>query len=314
MPLYLSRAFDGFVPKAFVYYNENFGLLGFPGGGCMRSGFIKQATPHVSVLFLLLFQTIPQFALAESGEASTRTKAATQMSAVASAVQRIDEIAYWRRVKQADFKSPKMILKLKPKFREDILSRRIPLAQLRSAEYDDQNWIKAHQEAEKNFKPEEGSNLTVAGYDINQFVGYKCGKVENFFDEDGLCYKVYFDFENPIRDLSPQLYLTFMEKLSQSGFKGDSKIAMTPGVNSLFYNNVVVHAGDPEQAKLAESVGLSVFGSKLAHYARGVDVKQTKNDDHWSNAVDWHAFLAGANDLSRLSSRALKYVGPSSSS
>jgi hypothetical protein len=259
-------------------------------------------------------------------------------------VPRIDEIAYWRQVKRMslDGEARTQALRLKPKFRADVLSGRLAIDQLPYSKTDrsiDEKWIQAHQQMERDFQQQADQTISVAGYDINQFVGYRCGKNNwNAYDDDGICYKVYFDFKDAARDLSPQLYFEFMQKLDKAGFIGDSKVSMTPGSIRFFYNNIIVHTGTPESAKLAEQIGLAFFGSRLEYYATGVDVQQTKrtvdrgpvlargagiNDKHprreillpnlkpatrWSNPIDWHHYLSETDDLSRLSPRALQFV------
>ena len=204
------------------------------------------------------------------------------------------------------------ILLLKPKYRSAICSGQSTRATITNAEYTgtqreaDERWIQQFQAQESNYKPIK--NITVAGYPINSFVGYKVGNSGRFFDGDGFCYKVFFEFRDATADLTPELYMQFASALSDAGFVGDSKIGMQPGYARFNYNNVIVHTGSPEMGKIAEGVGLKIFGSKLAHYARGLDVLQNQQDGRFSDPQDWHHFLGSATDLSRLSSKASFYV------
>ncbi len=199
---------------------------------------------------------------------------------------------------------------LKPQYRGQYLAGRTYL-EIRQQNYSsdrqdaDERWVAAHQSAERSFHPEPNSLIAVAGYPIENFVGYRVGNAR-FFDRDGMCYKVFFDFNDPTRDLTPELYLQFTRALATAGFAGDSKIAMLPGFARLFYNDVIVHTGSPEQAKLAAKVGMEVFGSRVAHIARGVDVTQVVGGAR--DTKDWHEFLSQAKDLSSLSVRAKAYV------
>jgi hypothetical protein len=228
-------------------------------------------------------------------------------------IPRVDEIDYWRKVKSVlpENAQPAALL-LKPKYRTDFLSGRATVDTITNADYTstqretDNRWIQQFQSQESSFRPVK--NITVAGYDINQFVGYKIGNLPRFFDSDGLCYKVFFEFRDASVDLTPDLYLQFSSALSDAGFVGDSKIGMKPGYSRFNYNNIIVHTSSPEMGKVAEQVGLNLFGSKLAHYGRGLDVMQSKVDGRFSDPADWHHFLAHASDLSRLSARASAYV------
>ncbi len=201
---------------------------------------------------------------------------------------RLDEIAYWRKVKQMSFSGEVVtnILRLKPKYRADILSKRMTLETIPYSKEEraaDEKWIHAQQQQEKNFKPAEGAQISVAGYDIDKYVGYKCGIGEIMKNCDGFCYKVFFDFKDATRDLSPQLYMQFVERLDKARFLGDSKVSMSPGSMRFFYNNVIVHTATPENAKLAEKIGLELFGSRLECYATGVDVYEKKIAEPFPN-------------------------------
>jgi hypothetical protein len=204
------------------------------------------------------------------------------------------------------------VLLLKPKYRASVLSGQSNPTTITSSEYTgtqretDERWVAQFQAQESSYRPVK--NITVAGYPINSFVGYKVGSSPRFFDSDGLCYKVFFEFRDVSADLTPELYMQFSSALSDAGFVGDSKICMQPGYVRFNYNNIIVHTMSPEMGKIAEQVGLKLFGSKLAHYARGLDVMQDQQDGRFSNPIDWHHFLGRASDLSRLSAKALSYV------
>lgn len=241
------------------------------------------------------------------------TSSTASIPSTSSSVPRVDEIDYWRKVKSVvpENALPAALL-LKPKYRADFLSGRTTVDTITNADYTssqreiDSRWIQRFQSQESSFRPVK--NITVAGYDINQFVGYKIGNLPRFFDSDGLCYKVFFEFRDASVDLTPDLYMQFSSALSDAGFVGDSKIGMKPGYSRFNYNNIIVHTSSPEMGKVAEQVGLNLFGSKLAHSGRGLDVMQNKVDGRFSDPADWHHFLAHASDLSRLSARASAYV------
>lgn len=127
-------------------------------------------------------------------------------------------------------------------------------------------------------------------------------------DEDGFSYKIFLDFKEPVKDLTAGSYLQFVDEISQKGFAGDSKVPMTPGAVRFNYNNVIVHAASPESAKIAERVARQLFGDKLAHTARGIDVMKARLQDRSAKGLDWHAFLSRNTDLNELSPKALKFV------
>jgi tetratricopeptide (TPR) repeat protein len=244
---------------------------------------------------------------------TTRTAQRPQQAeATIGSVPRIDELSYWHQIGPVVSESERHeALMLKPKYRQVLLSGQKKLGAILTDYSDteretDDRWIKAHQAALQSFHPQPDQLISVAGYNPNQFVGYRIGKQQRIPDQDGICYKVFFEFQDPIRDLSPELYLQFSRELAKAGFIGDSKIGMRPGYARFFYNNVIVHATDPDDAKKAERVGFSVFGSRLAHYARGVDVMQTSVNRFPSQ--DWHEFLSTSSDLSRLPDKAVSFV------
>jgi hypothetical protein len=247
-------------------------------------------------------------------DVSSPTSTVTQNGGGDSDVPRIDELAYWRQLPNvADKQELHKALMLKPQYRAEYLSGHSTVADIMQKYYfdsdkaADERWIAGHQSAERSFKNETNPPVAVAGYGIQQFVGYRSGSGK-FVDQDGMCYKVFFDFRDATRDLTPELYLQFVHALAKAGFVGDSKVAMTPGFVRFNYNDIIVHAGSPANARLAEQIGLSVLKPGLAHHGRGVDVMQSGDGTRWSDPIDWHHFLSTSTDLSRLSATALKWV------
>ena len=124
-------------------------------------------------------------------------------------------------------------------------------------------------------------------YDPQSFISYQIGP-SKIVDSGGFVYKVFFEFENPSRDLTPETYLDFSNQLRDAGFEGDSKIPVLNAWARFFYNDIIVHAPTKEAVLIAEKVGLRIFGSKLSGYSRGVDV----NNSYSSNqSLDWNNFL-----------------------
>jgi tetratricopeptide (TPR) repeat protein len=250
--------------------------------------------------------------LSTASAASKPTAQTAQASTAVSAsptwnVPRIDELRYWHQIDSVVSQGERhSALMLKPKYRQELLSGPNKLSSIMSNYSDgdraiEERWVAAHQAAMQSFRQQPDLPVKVAGYNPNQFVGYRCGGAGRIMDQDGICYKVFFEFDDAVRDLTPELYLQFAKELAKAGFNGDSKIGMGPGYTKFYYNNIIVHAPDPETARIAEQVGLHLFGSRLVHYAHGVDVLRP-------TPQDWHEFLATSSDLSRLSQRALLYV------
>ena len=273
-------------------------------------------TINVSLSALLIPSVVP-FLIASAlntlpALAQSTASAPTKQSASAVESPHIDELAYWEQLRRGGAR-PDLHngLMLKPEYRSQYLAGHA-VPEIKNEHYSsdkqdtDERWISAHQAALKSFRADAGLPLAVANYPIEAFVGYKAGQQVRFFDQDGFCYKVFFDFTDAARDLTPELYLQFSRALAAAGFVGDSKIAMTPGFVRFNYNDVIVHTGSPEQAKLATRVGMQVFGSRVAHIARGVDVKQMNTAVR--DVQDWHEFLSTHTDLSALSAQAKAYV------
>jgi tetratricopeptide (TPR) repeat protein len=134
---------------------------------------------------------------AAAAAAAASPVSSVSSSSSGSSVSRVDEIGYWRQVKSM-FPQNELpaILLLKPKYRSAIFSGQSTRATITNAEYTgtqreaDERWIQQFQAQESNYKPIK--NITVAGYPINSFVGYKVGNSGRFFDGDGFCYKVFF--------------------------------------------------------------------------------------------------------------------------
>ncbi|HEY9730611.1 MAG TPA: tetratricopeptide repeat protein [Drouetiella sp.] len=227
----------------------------------------------------------------------------------------IDEISYWRVLKKMQLGSNLWsALLLKPKFREQILTGKASVEEIKnsytaSEKSSDAAWIQAHQSAQRQFAPSKDLPVDLAGYDINQFVGLRCGSYHSLFDDDGICYKIFFDFKDASSTLTPEIYLQFVKRLAENGFVGDSKISMQPGFVRFNYNDIIVHTGSPKMAQLAEAVGVEIFNSRLEYVGRGVDVRGTDSVNGRGNTLDWHHYLAASSDLSRLSQKALNFLG-----
>lgn len=145
-----------------------------------------------------------------------------------------------------------------------------------------------------------------AGYPLCGAVGYTVGEGPGGkrYDPDGYVesWKVFFEFDDGYAtSIPPERYTTFFDRLAAAGYRGDAKmVSMTaePQRVRYQYNNVIVHAWSPTDARIAERVGLEVFGDALAGHGRGLDVHDR----------DWHTFLC-EDDVATLSDEALAYVG-----
>jgi hypothetical protein len=227
----------------------------------------------------------------------------------------VDEISYWRDLRKMRLgQALAATLLLKPKYRGQILSGKATVDEVKnsysaSEKAIDEAWIQAHQSAQRQFIASRELPVDLAGYDINQFVGLRCGQYSTLFDDDGMCYKIFFDFKDPSTALTPELYLQFVKRLAQSAFTGDSKICMQPGYVRFNYNDIIVHTGSPKLAQLAEAVGVDVFNSRLEYVGRGVDVRGSTGSTGRGETLDWHHYLAAYSDLSRLSTKALNFIG-----
>jgi hypothetical protein len=159
-----------------------------------------------------------------------------------------------------------------------------------------------------------GASLGVypSGYSLCNFVGYSTSsglRGGARYDPSGIidAWKVFFEFRDDFRTtLTPARYFEFSNRLAAAGFRGDSKIFTNPAAPERFrfqYNNLIIHAHSPKDAKLAEKIGLEFFGAALEGRGRGVDVGPP------ASTVDWHHFLcAEKGNLSRLSDEARDFV------
>ncbi|MDP2315179.1 MAG: hypothetical protein Q8P41_19925 [Pseudomonadota bacterium] len=151
-----------------------------------------------------------------------------------------------------------------------------------------------------------------AGYPLCSSVGYLVGAGTGgtAYDPRGVVqsWKVFFEFQDDFATtLTPAAYLEFSQRLAAAGYRGDSKIRSTPhdpGKARFQYNNIVVHGHTPADARIAETVGLAVFGVALAGHGRGLDVGFAPD---LRDVRDWHHFLC-EGDLGVLSAEALAFV------
>jgi hypothetical protein len=151
-----------------------------------------------------------------------------------------------------------------------------------------------------------------SGYPLCGFVGYaeNSGTGGTIFDPSGvvLDWKVFFELKDDFATtLSPERLVAFADRLAAAGFRGDAKIPtdpMLPGQERFQYNDVIIHGHSPDDARIAERVGLAFFGVALAGHGRGLDVGSPP-DAH--GALDWHHFLC-QGDLGVLSDEAMRFV------
>lgn len=146
----------------------------------------------------------------------------------------------------------------------------------------DASWAQALRDAAATFVPTV--DVSRAGYDIHAYVGYRVGPPFGP-DGDGLVYKVFFEFVDFERSLSPDRYAGFVSRLESAGFRGDSKIDLRPGQARFQYNNLIVHTSSIAMARCAEAVGLATFGDEVLHVARGIDAPVD------GRPTNWHQFL-----------------------
>lgn len=186
-----------------------------------------------------------------------------------------------------------LALVIRPQFRDQILFHKPDTYQtIMTRQYSmeerasDVAWVKALQQAQLQFQSD--ASVYPAGYPIQAFVGYKVGPNVPIHDQGGLDYKVFFEFADFQKTLSPSAYAGFARYLSQLGFQGDSKIPLQPGQARFQYNNLIVHAPSIPLAQCAEAAGIAYFGRQaIAHIARGVDVGLAPG----GKPTDWHHFL-----------------------
>lgn len=106
-------------------------------------------------------------------------------------------------------------------------------------------------------------------YFIDNFASYQVGSPKISWGKDrGYTFKVFFEFKNPQKDLTPNRYREFSRKLSEAGFEGDSKIPVLPGWIRFAWNNIIIHAPTIGYAKIAEKVGLDFFSGELLLLSR----------------------------------------------
>jgi hypothetical protein len=207
----------------------------------------------------------------------------------------VDELQWVRQVQTSrpsvfdDVDGASQVLSLKPQYRQGYfasasLDSFIKQHYTVSEQAADQRWSEEHRQMIARMSGNPQKNLQVAGYDSRFFAGY----TNNGFrgTRAPVCYKVFFEFTDPISDLTPALYLKFAEYLSEQGFHGDSKVPLAPGQARFHYNNLIVHAANLQHALYAEELGIRFFGGKLARTGRGIDSYTNQEP------LDWHHFLA----------------------
>lgn len=140
--------------------------------------------------------------------------------------------------------------------------------------------------------PSDAVNVWPSGYPLCDFVGYQVGpRAEEAYDHTGKIrdWKVFFELKDEaLASVDAATYLRFTRELEHAGFHGDSKIMMGSGRVRYQYNDIIVHAQTPDDARIAERIGLQVFGTALAARARGLDLASTKSSD---GLLDWHHYL-----------------------
>ena len=98
-----------------------------------------------------------------------------------------------------------------------------------------------------------------------------------------------------------------MKGLAEVGFQGDAKLPVQPGLERFQYNNIVVHGATEADARMAEQVAASVFGTALGSIGRGLDVPDPNaarpTQDVWSVYL-----LKHQGDLSGLPPQAQAFV------
>ena len=236
----------------------------------------------------------------------------------------IDELAYFDELtaKRPDVIATDCYdaLTLKPKYRDALLREhdgvaairaRVSTGELRAR---DAAWVASMQAAELAFCAEHGNtrgcvqacaspcaacpatplalsarangDVAPSGYPLCDFVGYQVGEQQR---SRGTIrdWKVFFELRDDYTEaLTPRLYLDFSEALAREGFHGDSKMFMHSGRVRFSYNGVIVHASSPDDARIAERVGLRVLGPLVVARARGLDLVTTTGE-----VLDWHHYL-----------------------
>jgi hypothetical protein len=257
---------------------------------------------------------------------------------VGDSIPRIDEIGYLEQLRalRPDLANSKLCswsLVMKPQYRARLLHGTEKPADIQSSEYTDEQrtldtqWIAEQQQAELGFcvgraggcssvcnkpcgacsaadaaSPLPDDVFRIANYPLCQFVGYREGIPGPIVDDRGLTWKVFFEFDDFLRDLGVDAYLEFSRRLADAGFNGDSKIDMQPGLERFLYNNIVVHGHSMQDALIAESIGFELFGPALAGHGRGHDVKLPGKA-----GLDWHHFLC-SESLDKLDPDAIAFI------
>ena len=148
-----------------------------------------------------------------------------------------------------------------------------------------------------------------AGYPLCAFVGYliNAGPGGTPYDKSRqvLAWKVFFELGADFRTtLTAAAYLEFSTRLAAAGFRGDSKIPLQDGQVRFQYNDIIVHAYSPADARIAERVGFDLFGSSLVGHGRGLDMASATST---TGALDWHHYLC-AEGPAKLSAEAIAFV------
>lgn len=137
-----------------------------------------------------------------------------------------------------------------------------------------------------------------AAYSPEVYIGYRVGPSGPVGDDRGIDYKVFIDFADPVRTLTPEVYQEYIQKLAEAGFRGDSKIPSDPHRPEQIrfqYNVMIVHSNSREDAIKAEQVTTAFFGKSIIHVSRGVDVLGRSNTKTnivgMRHRADWHHLL-----------------------
>ena len=234
-------------------------------------------------------------------------------------------------------------LVLKPEYRPTLLGGMGSYASIQTKEYAaadvaaDADWVKSMQAAQVLFceqSPNAGGcskictaacaacpssslgttvdsakSVRPAGYPLCNFVGYlvNLGPSGTPYDKTGqvVSWKIFLEFGPDFRTtLTAASYRAFSDRLAAAGFRGDSKIPLQDGQVRFQYNDIIVHGHSPTDAKIAERVGLEMFGSSLVGHGRGLDVAVATAT---TGVLDWHHYLC-AEGSSKLSADALSFV------
>ena len=128
-----------------------------------------------------------------------------------------------------------------------------------------------------------------SGYPLCSFVGYQIGPSSRAHGKIR-DWKVFFEFrDDALPSIDAAAYARFTGELANAGFHGDSKIFVGGGGRVRYqYNDVIVHAASPDDARIAERVGARVFAGALALRARGLDLASDASAD---GVLDWHHYL-----------------------